>query len=97
MPTTANPPANEFAFGIYNTNAAAVASDTFLFDELLASESDPTMPVLPTTLDWDDPFAAGGFGEPICADPFVQGALDEALCPAAALAGLFTFEDFVNV
>jgi hypothetical protein len=96
MLTTPNLPADEFALGTYTTNATATVSDNFLFDELLALESDPTMPALPTTLDWDDPFATGGFGNPTCADPFVQGALDEALCPAAALAGLFTFEDFFN-
>ena len=96
MPTTPNPPAEELTLGTYTTNAAATPYDTAFFDELLASESDPGLPDLPISYDWNTWAVPDGFGEPAWADPFVQGALDETLCPAAAMADYLTFEDILS-
>ena len=97
MPTTPNIPAVELDLGTYTTNAAATPYDTAFFDQLLASEIGPSMPDLPPTLDWDNLAATACFDEPICADPFVQGGLDETLCAAPAMLDAMTFDDFLNL
>ena len=60
MPTTPNPPAEELDLGTYTTNAAATPYDTAFFDQLLASEIEPGVPDLLSTVDWDNLAATDG-------------------------------------